>query len=366
MIRCGLELSSELPSLTREDYTTLLSIGTQQSIQPILYHGIKCSNVPEEIMQDFDKARMRHTYLTIQHIAALKNVSEALDKSMIPYVPLKGSVIRDLYPLPELRTSCDIDVLVHEEDLDKAVQIIESQTDFRTLHHAYHDISMANSRVHLELHFNLKENMENIDKLLNKAWDYASPTASGCRYVFSPEFQIFHVIAHMSYHFLHGGLGIRPFLDLWLLRHKTQYSESTICEMCSECGILTFYKECCALSEVWLANAAHSETTEMLESYCLSGGVFGSEEFKNAGRQKEKRGWRYIASRAFPSADEVKAYYRDDTGKDHSLLYYYGKRFASWFGKERRGELKRRIHEVLHSDQAYLDDADELFKRLGL
>lgn len=366
VIRSGLELEVNSLTLLSNDCVAILSIGVQQSIQPILYHGLRRCNASEEIIRDFDKARMRHTYLAIQFMTSIKAISSTLDECAIPYVPLKGSVIRDLYPAPELRTSSDIDVLVHEKDLDKAVQTIEAKTDFKMLHRAYHDISMVNSRVHLELHFNLKESMENIDKLLVKAWDYASPTDSGSCWVFTPEFQIFHVIAHMCYHFMHGGLGIRPFLDLWLLRHRTEYDDVTVREMCAECSILTFYEECCRLSEVWLANATHTETTEMLESFCLSGGVFGSKEFKNAGRQKEKRGWKYIVSRAFPPADEVKAYYKDDSGKDHSLAYYYGKRFASWFGKERRGELKRRIHEVLHSEQAYLDDADELFKRLGL
>ena len=366
VIRCGLNLDYSIPNLSAEDYYAFFSLGVQQSIQPLLYHGLKKCGAPKEVLQQFDKARMRHTYLVIQHSESLKNISSALDKYGIPYVPLKGSVIRNLYPAPELRTSSDIDVLVHEEDLDKAVQAIETWAGFMTLHRAYHDISMVNSRVHLELHFNLKESMENIDQLLIKAWDYASPTGGGSCCAFTPEFQIFHVIAHMSYHFLHGGLGIRPFLDLWLLKHKTKYDETAVRDMCAECSILTFYEECCHLSEVWLGDAEHTETTKMLESYCLSGGVFGSSKFKNVGKKKKKRGWKYIVSRAFPPADEVKAYYKDDSGKDHSLAYYYGKRFASWFSKDRRGELKNQIGEILSSDQEYLDQTKELFRRLGL
>lgn len=70
-------------------------------------------------------------------------------------IPLKGAVLRYIYPAPELRTSSDIDVLVKEEDLESAVAAIENATDFKMLRKAYHDISMVNSQVHLELHFTI-------------------------------------------------------------------------------------------------------------------------------------------------------------------------------------------------------------------
>ena len=364
LIRCGLELDSSAPELSTEDCAAILSIGMRQSIQPILYRGLVRCGAPEEAIRDADKARMRQAYLVIQFSAAMKSIASALDECGIPYVPLKGSVIRDLYPVPELRTSSDIDVLVREEDLDRAVQELESRTDFSVLRRDYHDISMVNARVHLELHFTLKHNADNIDRLLANAWDYAAPTGSGSCWAFTPEFQIFHVIAHMSKHFTNGGLGIRPFIDLWLLRHKTQFDENAVREMCAECGILTFYEECCALSEVWLGGAEHTDTTRLLEGFCLSGGVYGSDHFNNAGKQRTKRGLRYIASRVFPPLSEVKAYYPEAEGR--SAAYYYGRRLASWLSRGRRAELKNKFNDILTAEPEYLDSVDELFKRLGM
>ena len=42
------------------------------------------------------------------------------EKEKIVFVPLKGSVIRKCYDDPWMRTSCDIDVLVHPEDIERA------------------------------------------------------------------------------------------------------------------------------------------------------------------------------------------------------------------------------------------------------
>ena len=134
--------------------------------------------------------------------------------------------------------------------------------------------------------------------------------------------------------------------------------------MCDQCGILIFYKECCKLTSVWLEDREHTKTTEMLEQFCLSGGVFGNREFKNAARQRKFRGLKYILSRVFPPASQVREYYGDASGENHSLAYYYLKRWISWF--KRRKELKRQISEIMSTDKKYIDQTDELFRRLGM
>lgn len=367
VIRVCMDHSAEPIALSPSDCKELIQIGSRQSILPVIYTGFKKIGAQADFVKECDRARLKDTKHYILQNDALNRISAALDKEHISYIPLKGAVLRHLYLAPELRTSNDIDVLVKEQDLENAVAAIENATDFTMLKKGYHDISMINSQVHLELHFTLKENAENIDRMQIRAWEYARPAEDGSsKYVFTPEFQIFHVIAHMSHHFLHGGLGIRPFLDLWLLKNKTEYDETVVKAMCSECGILKFYEECCDFAEVWLGSGVHTETTRMLEEFCLSGGVFGSAKFKNAGRQRKIRGWKYIFSRVFPPAYQVKEYYRDDSGKEHTLAYYYGKRLLSWFENDRRTDLKKQMKEVLSSDNEYLDTAVELFRRLEL
>lgn len=367
VIRAGMDQNVKPNALSGTDCEELIHIGTRQSILPVIHAGLKKVGAQAEYVKECDRARLLDIKHYILQNDALNKISASLDKEQILYIPLKGSVLRYLYPAPELRTSNDIDVLVKEDDLENAFAVIENATDFKMLKKGYHDISMINSQVHLELHFTIKENSESIDRILERAWEYAGPADDGSsRYVFTPEFQVFHVVAHMSHHFLHGGLGIRPFLDLWLLKNKTEYDEDTVRAMCSECGILKFYEVSCHLAEVWLGSSEHTETTRMLEEFCLSGGVFGSAQFKNAGRQRKIRGWKYIFSRVFPPAYQVKEYYRDNSGKEHALVYYYGKRLLSWFGGERRADLKKQMKMILSGDKKYLDTAAELFRRLEL
>lgn len=140
-------------------------------------------NLPKNLLKTVDFARNKDLRLYVLLNDALQKIETALNEEQIPYIPLKGSVLRNLYPAPDMRTSSDIDVLVHEEDIDKAVDAIESATNFEMDHRAYHDISMLNKSVHLELHFSIKENDENLDSVLSRAWEYEVST-EGSRYAY--------------------------------------------------------------------------------------------------------------------------------------------------------------------------------------
>lgn len=51
-------------------------------------------------------------------------ICDALESVEISFLPLKGSVLRQYYPEPWMRTSCDIDILVHENDLEKTTEYL--------------------------------------------------------------------------------------------------------------------------------------------------------------------------------------------------------------------------------------------------
>ena len=164
----------------------------------------------EEIMSVYRNEQMKYAFGVI---------CSAFDEAGIAYIPLKGSVIRPYYPYESMRTSCDIDILIHEQDIDFAVRCLESK-GYRCGNKHYHDISLYSpNKIHLELHFNIQENIDSLDAVLKNAWSYATLT-KGSRYDFEKEFFVYHMYAHMAYHFLSGGCGIRSLLDIWVMEHK--------------------------------------------------------------------------------------------------------------------------------------------------
>ena len=366
IIRSAFGIISNRPLLSGTDYELLIQFGTRQSIISVIWKGLNQLNYTNSYINQFDEARLKDIRNFIVREHAYNSISSALDMAGISYIPLKGAVIKHLYPDPYMRTSCDIDILVHEEDLPKAIKAIESKTDYVAGKRGYHDISMTNTQISLELHFSIKEGSDSIDQLLEKAWDYAKPSGIGSSYLFTSEFHIFYILAHMSYHLKKGGLGIRPFLDLWVLREKTDFEEEELKNMCSRCGLLTFYEKSCELLNAWMYAKKYTPEAKALEQYCFMGGVYGNSEIASAAVLRKNRGVRYVLRRLFIKKKILQEIYPKLRDVPFLLPYYQIKRWSSLFDVKKRDKYIRELKGVHVIDKKQIDSFDQLMTNLGL
>ena len=373
LIRAGLGLETPEVRLSPDEISELLRFGKRQNILSIIYWGLKqtCASFDSDSGKSLDSAWGKVVWCHVLKNESLKMIRNTLDQAQIPYILLKGAVLQHLYPSPEMRTCSDWDVLVREEDLERAVETLETKAGFRAHDRAYHDVPLVNRNVLLELHFNLKEEMENIDSLLSKAWDYAEPSGEGSTYSFTPEFQIFHVIAHMSYHMAHGGLGIRPFIDLWLLRNRTEYDEATVEQMCIDTGILTFYQKSCQLADLWLEQNSvlenvNTEDMKLLESFCLQGGVFGTRENAAASGMRKRSGLDHIFRRLFTSKNILEAEYPVLKEKSWLFMKCQVKRWRRLLDPHKRKQISEELRAVREISPDQVEEYDRLLESLGL
>ena len=364
IVRAGMGISIEsVPE--QVNYPLLIEIAGKQAILPIIREGLAAMQLKGDEVDVIEKKCEKDIFFFAQRDLALDSVKSCFERNGIEYVLLKGSVLRDLYPDKWMRTSCDIDVLIKEDKLERAVEVLQKETDFKFIRKLYHDVSMSSPNVHLELHFNIKENMDNIDKLLSEVWNYAVRQQGTNQFVLTPEYQIFHIVAHMTYHFVHGGIGVRPYLDLWLLRKKTKYDESIVREMCDSCGILKFYEECCNLSGVWLEKKEHTSITKALEQYSFDGGVFGNRKNAAISELSKNQGYKYFIRRAFVKRQSLEIEY-PNLKKHPSLLPFY--QVKRWFNAVfyKRNKVKNELHILRHTDDEEIASIKKLFECVGL
>ena len=244
---------------------------------------------------------------------ALSEIKRTLAEAKIEYVALKGAVMRPLYPSRLMRMSADVDVLVRESALDGAVAALESRLGYKKSGGKdFHDISLYSpDGMHLELHYNIKENSDALDEVLEGVWDYTRPVADGAyERTLTPEFFAFHLITHMVYHFINGGCGIKPFSDLWLWRKRVGYDENNVLSLCRECGIERFYKNAVELSDVWFEGRAHTPITERMEAHVVHNAICGNVE-KGVVVRQSKSGGRlgYMLGRIFMPYRSLKIRY---------------------------------------------------------
>ncbi len=316
---------------------------------------------------EYNRELMTAAYREIRIREITGRIRTVFQREEIPFIPLKGTVIRELYPEPWMRTSCDIDVLIHKEDLSCAVARLEDDGFTTDGEEHYHDVSLFRSGVHLELHYNILEEMEQIDGLLAKVWEY-SAVAEGVEYSEEPAFYAFHHIAHMSYHFLHGGCGLRSVLDLWIMRQKNFFEERELMPLLEQCGLVRFYRCVCALADRWFDGQETADAfSEAAGKYILSGGVYGARESEQAVDIAKKKGRiPYLLGQVFLPYREMCSLY--PVLKRFCLLLpfcYVHRVFKKMFGRDRK-ESWGKVNRTIRQDSSKIKSMDSMMKELGL
>ena len=336
---CGKMLNKSQYEFTDDELVSLYKLSKAHDLAHLVGDALIKNELikNKEIKSEFQKQTMLAFYRYEKINYELNHLCKTLNEAGIPFILLKGSVIRQYYPEPWMRTSCDIDILVHNDQVDKAAQIIIDKLGYTYKMKNYHDISLVSgNNVHLELHYSIKENWCNLDGLLADCWNYVT-VLDGYDNQFTDEFFLFHQLAHMSYHFLHGGCGVRPFLDIYLLERRISFDHAILDGMLVRTGIKTFYEEASRLAGIWFGGDDYNNVALHMEQFILSGGVYGNTENSMAiGQQKEKGQLGYIIKRIWLPYEFLCVTYPKLRERRCLQLFYEMKRWFRVFDSEAR------------------------------
>lgn len=346
---CGKEIGKAQYELTDEELAKLYKLSKSHDLAHLVGDALIKNDLigDGEIKAKFQKQMMLAVYRYEKINYELGRLRKVLNEAEIPFIPLKGSVLRKYYPEPWMRTSCDIDVLVHESDLERAASALTTAAGYKADSKGSHDVGMfSDGGVHLELHYSLIEDkiVGSVADILQNAWEKASPVSDNSEYVFGDDMFFFYHTAHMAKHFINGGCGIRPFIDIWVLNHRVSFSREKRDALLAKGGLLTFAKQSESLSEAWLGNGEHTDITRRMQDYLLKGGVYGTTANRVSVQQIRKGGkLRYAFSRIWLPYDVLKFHYPSLEGKRWLLPIFEVRR---WFKLIFCGGAKRSVNEL--------------------
>lgn len=358
---------NELKAYSYDMLSDLFELSARHDVAHLLAFGLKQNElIAKESIEGEKyilKAIYRHERLRYEY----EMICDALEKARIPFLPLKGSVIRKYYPEAWMRTSCDIDILVHEEETQRAVSILKECCGYSGGKKGSHDISLFTpTNNHIELHYDLVEDgiANESSAVLKNVWNTAKiRDGFSFWYEMPDEMFYFYHIAHMAKHFETGGCGIRPVLDLWILDNIQEADTEKRNELLAQGKLLKFADAARKLSRIWFAEEEHDLISEQMEDYILGGGVYGNHENRIMVQQQKKGGRiKYALSKIFIPYDVIKFHY--PVLQKHRWLTPIME-VRRWCKLAFCGHVRRTVKELQYNQNISLEKADEVKRFLS-
>ena len=321
---CGKEPTAELEqACTQEMLEKACSLGADHDLAHLIGQATGKLKMPDcQAVRWAKEAAMQAFMRHVRQEYAFGTVCRLLEQAQISFIPLKGLVLRQWYPENWFRTSCDMDILIREADLESARQLLE-QNGWNYIGKSSHDISLMSPQgVHLELHHTTIEDCvsEAGAAVMEGIWEDARPLP-GKQYhmAVSDSLFYFYHMAHMAKHFLYGGCGLRSFLDVWILNHCVKPETERRAELLEKGGLTAFAKAAEKLADSWFSGAPLDEMSGQFQDFVLRGGTYGSLENRVSLQQGQEGGkWRFAMKRIFQPYDILK--YRFPVLKKHRWL----------------------------------------------
>ena len=305
-------------SLGEKEFITLFRLSKLHDIANVVGEALLTNGVqmPDKVKFEFIKQQTLAVSRYERINYELGELATFFEQNQIPFMPLKGSVIREYYKRPDLRTSCDIDILIKKSDVDRAVKLLEEQKDYKKEAVNIHDVSLfAPSGVHLELHYKLFEDDKNADKILGKCWETGLPYGDG-QYgkKMNAEYNLCYIILHAAKHFIRGGCGVRSVMDVFVLVRKGDYNEEKLTELLQKTDYLKFYHQIKKLAFQWFGDqemddVLEKDVLEKMEEYIIQGGVYGSRENMVVSHNKDKSKFATLIAKVFPDYNTLSYVY---------------------------------------------------------
>ena len=230
----------------------------------------------------------------------------------VKILPLKGCVLKDIYPSPNLRVMSDVDLLYEGVSAKRLMELMEAfGYSTEMLDKGVHDVFYKKPCMNIELHRRLVADNSHYKLILDNAFERAVPDNDTPNlYHMKFEDLYIHVITHAAKHFMVSGLGVRPLGDVYILNRKYggNWDKDYIDRQLGAAGLTKFEKKIKDVAYAFFGEETQKASEEDLELF-FRGSTYGKygEAIRWNALAKGKQG--YILKKIFPSLSDMKLYF---------------------------------------------------------
>lgn len=268
------------------NWEDLYELANIHSLTAIVTNEImKLPNENKPDIQTFKKFKQQLGYVLISYNEKeriIGNLRDLFEKNEIPFIFVKGTHIRNLYPVKELRTSGDIDVYVNESDYAKAKKLLADKEDMKIDAENASICEFACGKEKIELHSTFDYDHEYFSNIFEH-----TRKVSDLEYELSLEEHLLFVIMHIAKHMRSYGAGVRMFMDVdVLVRSIDNFDCESFIKKCSDNKLGAFAKAVFSLCGFWFNTPVEKQIDFSIDSTfnnnfmnsIIDGGSFGYEQ----------------------------------------------------------------------------------------
>lgn len=267
------------------DWDNALNTAKEHQITPLIYYGVRYSGLepPSEIMQFLELATYKNIAVSQNQLYALEGIYKAFDENRIDYMPLKGSVLKFIYPKPEMRSMGDADILIKLEQYKKIENILPALS-YERKSESDHELVWRSPSLYLELHKRLfSRQNKDYYSYFGDGWKNAiKESETSTRYSLNIEDQYIYIFVHFVKHYRIGGIGLRHLIDLWVYeKHYKNIDKSKIESALRKINLFEFYSNVQHLLDNCFGSGKGDAITDYILDTVFSNGSFGNAETRN-------------------------------------------------------------------------------------
>lgn len=280
------------------DWDKATEVARKHNVVAIFYYGAVNCGISSECVQMQELFTWTCRSLAVSHrqIYEIEKIIDMFECEGIEYMPLKGAVLKKVYPRPEMRTMGDADILIKLDQYDK-IKAIMRRLGFVFQYESDHELVWKKPTLFLELHKSIMTTYNrDFYSYFGSGWKVANRAPGTNGYEMSPEDFYIYLFVHFTKHYRISGIGIKHLLDLWVYAEANsglnrEYIQSELTKM----HLNEFYKNMMDTIDAWFYSGQESDIVNVITNVLFNSGQYGSADMaivNRAIRDNKGSAWR--------------------------------------------------------------------------
>ncbi|MBQ3202090.1 MAG: nucleotidyltransferase family protein [Clostridia bacterium] len=263
------------------DMDGLLKLASKHKIAALMYYALHNAGYDNDpVTQQLFFHCCRYMAISEGQMAMLGRVTAAFEERHIDYLPLKGVLLKEIYPRPEMRRMGDADILFRREQYED-IKVVLTELGFSFDYETDHEAVWKHPSLLLEMHKRIVPRRDkDLYRYFGNGWSHAIANEDNpYRYHFTLEMQFVSLFIHLVKHYRGGGIGLSHMIDLWVFRrHYPELDEAMIRAELDKVYLGEFYANVWETLQVWFEGAEATEKTDFITNVIFENGVYGTRE----------------------------------------------------------------------------------------